>query len=177
MSNSENTPENVQSTSPVEPIIEKKEDLTQVQTLQQIAVSQGQKMPPQMTPEQFRGQLILSHHMGLQAVVPAFKKLSKHGKDRVFTALMQLPMADIPNFLNGRFEKEVYLGAQKLSMERSAIIFNRAKQESAMEAKATAETEKKRLQKIAISDSVSVDSKDDGTINPVVTESQEVIKI
>lgn len=155
----------------------KKEDVTEVKTLQQMHVEAGQKVPAPLTPEQLDGQLLLDHHMGMSAVVPAFNKLGKNGMMRIFNAMLQLPMEGLRVNLNGDHEKQIYLATQKALYAKHAIIFRRMAKESALEAKATAETEKKRLQKIAISDSVSVDSKDDGTINPVVTESQEVIKI
>ena len=96
---------------------------------------------------------------------------------RIFNALFQLPMEGLKVNLNGDNEKRIYLAGQKALYAKHAIIFRRMAKEADMEKKAVAETEKKRLQNIAISDSVSVESKDDGTINPVVTESQEVIKI
>jgi alpha-D-ribose 1-methylphosphonate 5-triphosphate diphosphatase PhnM len=155
------------------------EDLTQIKTLQQMHVEAGQKVPEPLTPEQLDGQLLLDHHFGFTTVVPAFNKLGKNGMMRVFNAILQLPMKDMEVKLNGNMEKQIFLAAQKTLYSKSAIIFRRMAKESAMEAKATAETEKKRLQNIAITDNVSVESKDDGTINPVETASQteEVIKI
>ncbi len=113
---------------------EELKDVTQVQTLQQMNYANGNKdLPQQMDQATFNRQMALSHQMGLNAVLGAFKKLSKHGKDRIFSAIMSLPMEGLPVYLNGNFEKELYLGAQKLAMERAIIIFNSAKQTKAVE--------------------------------------------
>lgn len=151
----------------------KKEDVTQVKTLQQMHVEAGRKPPAQLTPEQLDGQLLLDHHMGMSAVVPAFNKLGKNGMMRIFNAMLQLPMEGLKVNLNGDIEKQIYLATQKALYAKHAIIFRRMAKESAMEAKATAETEKKRLQNIALTDTVSVE----GTAPQAETKTEEVIKI
>lgn len=124
-------------------------DPTQVRTLQQMAVEQGAKIPKEMTPEQLRMQLLLDHHLGLSAVVPAFKKLSQRGKDRLFTALLQLPHEGIETALNGNFEKQIYLAGQKVLMAKHAILFNRAKQEAVFERQAQEQKEKAKQEAAA----------------------------
>jgi len=141
-------------------------DVTQVQTLQQMAVSQGQTMPKEMTPEQLDAQLLLDHMMGLKAVVPAFAKLGKNGMIRLWTAMMQLPQEGLDVKLNGDFEKQIFLAAQKVQYAKHAIIFRKMKREADVEKKAIAETEEKRLKEIKLSDNVSVENK-----------TEEVIKI
>jgi hypothetical protein len=121
-----------------------KKEKTEVKTLQQMAVEQGAKLPKSLTPEQLHMQLLLDHHMGSQIAVQAFKRLSQRGKDRLWTAIMQLPHADLEVALNGKTEKELYLAAQKVQMAKHAIMFNKAKREHDGEQKALAEKLKKK---------------------------------
>ena len=136
-------PEAPVEAAPEAPVEAAPKDPTEIKTIQQMAVEQGEKLPKQMSPEQLQMQLLLDHHLGMSAVVPAFKKLSQRGKDRLFTALMQLPHAGLETALNGDFEKQIYMAAQKAMMAKHAIIFNRAKREHDVEQKALAEKLKK----------------------------------
>lgn len=122
-------------------------DPTKVRTIQQMAVEQGQQIPSQMSPEQLRTQLLLDHHLGMSAVIPAFKSLSQRGKDRIFIAMMQLPHEGLETALNGNFEKQIYLAAQKALMAKHAIMFNRAKQEKMVEMAAEAQKQKLKAEK------------------------------
>jgi hypothetical protein len=121
-------------------------DPVKVQTLQQMAVEKGVKLPKELSPRELHSQLLLDHHFGVRAVVPAFKGLSQHGKDRVFTALMQLPQDGLESGLNGEKEKLIYMAGQKALMAKHAIIFNRAKRERDAEMAAMAEKAKKKAE-------------------------------
>lgn len=143
--------------APIEEIAVKAEepgDVTQVKTLQQMSVEQNVQLPKEMTPEQLDGQLLLDHFYGLQTVVPAFQKLGKNGMIRLWTAIMQLPQEGLKVNLNGTLEKQIYLAAQKTQYAKNAIIFRRMKKEADAERKATAETEKNRLQNIPLNDTL-----------------------
>ena len=144
------------------PVVEVKTDenakeTTQVKTIQQMSVEQGKPQPKSMTPEQYQNQLLLDHHIGMMTVVPGFKKLSQHGKDRLFTALMQLPQAGLEVKLQ-KDEKLLYLAAQKALMAKHAVIFNRAKREADAEKKAILEVERQRAeaQKITLTNTSEV---------------------
>jgi hypothetical protein len=148
-------------------------ETTQVKTIQQMSVEQQAPQPKAMTPEQYQSQLLLDHHIGMMTVVPGFKNLSQHGKDRLFTALMQLPQAGLEVKLQ-KDEKLLYLAAQKALMAKHAIIFNRAKREADAEKKAILEVERQRTeaQKINLTNTSEVTKVEEST--DVQKENQNV---
>jgi uncharacterized protein YihD (DUF1040 family) len=131
--------------TPEVPVEQKKEDLTQIKTLQQMNFEAGNdKAPQKMSQEQLINQLILDHQYGLSAVVPAFEKLGKNAMIRLWTAIMQLPQEGLEVRLNGNLEKQIYMAAQKVLYCKNLIILDRVHKEAKAEKLALAETEKMR---------------------------------